>query len=396
MGFNMLSVIVPVYNSENYIERCINSIAHQTMSDLEIIIVDDGSTDKSSTLIDGAAKQDNRITVIHKQNEGLLSARLDGVRNARGDFIGFVDSDDYIEPDMFESMMHAMEDNHVDVVSTGIMRDYDDGRCVEIYDHYTPGLYTGLEDRIYPTMLYSFAHQDFGLYCNVVNKLFRRDLLLEVLEEVPHDITYGEDAAVFYGYMMKCKNIYIMDKSYYHYCIRNDSMCSTKDVQLLSSTYQLYAYLQRAFQVSEAHDSLMRQLKRYIMMIEQHNTTILYDIHPALLNHWEFSVPKDVLDSPFVIYGAGGCGQAFFRYIEQQGKQNNVVAWVDRDYISLREEASYPLTSIDDGLKTDYEFILIAVKDASIQKSVKRTLVREYNVEPETIAFVEAKEYSQF
>lgn len=392
----MLSIIVPVYNSEKYIQRCLNSIVCQNLSNIEIVLVDDGSTDDSARIIDNAAKHDNRITVIHKNNGGQLSARYEGVKCARGDIIGFVDSDDYIEPQMFECMLRVMNENDADIVSSGIIREYDDGRSVEVYDHFTPGIYNQLTRTIYPSMLHDYLYKEFGIHCNVVNKLFRRDMLLEILDQIPREIIYGEDAAIIYGYMMKSENIYIMDKAYYHYCIRNDSMCATRDKRLLHSNFQLYSYLYDVFMDSDLQGTLLRQLKQYMIMIEQHSTAVLYDIHPSLLNYWEFLVPDEVLDSQFAIYGAGGCGQAFFRYIEQQGKQRNVVAWIDRDYMSLREEASYPLLSIEDGLKEDYDCILIAIKDKAIQQDIKKSLIKEYNVNPEKVVYVEAKEYSHF
>lgn len=98
----MISIIVPVYNVEKYLERCIESIVNQTYKDIEIILVDDGSPDNCSVICDRYAEKDNRIKVIHKQNGGLINARKSGLEIAQGDYIGFVDSDDWIEPEMYE------------------------------------------------------------------------------------------------------------------------------------------------------------------------------------------------------------------------------------------------------------------------------------------------------
>lgn len=104
----LISVIVPVYNIEDYLERCIRSIMGQTYQNLEILLVDDGSTDSSGAICDRLAEEDSRIRVFHKENGGSSSARNLGIREAKGEYIGFIDSDDYIEPDMYELMAAAV------------------------------------------------------------------------------------------------------------------------------------------------------------------------------------------------------------------------------------------------------------------------------------------------
>lgn len=120
MNEPLISVIVPVYNVEKYLPKCIRSVVDQTYKNLEIILVDDGSVDSSSTICDDLAKTDKRITVIHKKNGGLSSARNAGLNVCKGSYIGFVDSDDYIEPDMYESLMNTVGCNKRTIALTGI------------------------------------------------------------------------------------------------------------------------------------------------------------------------------------------------------------------------------------------------------------------------------------
>ena len=115
-----ISVVVPVYNVEQYLEKCVNSIINQTYKNLEIILVDDGATDKSGKLCDELAKLDNRIMVYHKKNGGLSDARNYGVERATGDYIGFVDSDDYIDAEMYEKLYEALKKENVDVAESNI------------------------------------------------------------------------------------------------------------------------------------------------------------------------------------------------------------------------------------------------------------------------------------
>ena len=115
-----VSIVVPIYNVEKYLEQCIDSIINQTLKEIEIILVDDGSPDNCPQICDDYVKKDSRIKVVHKTNGGLSSARNAGIEIATGDYIGFVDSDDYIELDMYEKMYNIAIENNVDFV----MSDY--------------------------------------------------------------------------------------------------------------------------------------------------------------------------------------------------------------------------------------------------------------------------------
>lgn len=105
MEEKLISIIVPVYNAQNYLKRCVDSIVNQTYGNLEIILVDDGAEDKSPEMCDAYAAADHRIEVIHKENGGLMSAWMAGVKKSRGDYLSFIDSDDWVETDMMEVML---------------------------------------------------------------------------------------------------------------------------------------------------------------------------------------------------------------------------------------------------------------------------------------------------
>ena len=120
----MISVIVPVYKTEEYLERCVNSILNQTYKDIELIIVDDGSPDKCPAICDTFAQMDERVKVIHKVNGGVSTARNAGLEIATGDYIAFVDSDDYIELDMYEKMISKAVEYDCDVVMCDCMKSY--------------------------------------------------------------------------------------------------------------------------------------------------------------------------------------------------------------------------------------------------------------------------------
>lgn len=128
MSNPLISVIVPVYKVEPYLERCVNSIRNQTYQNLEIILVDDGSPDRCGEMCDAFGKQDSRIRVFHKENGGQSSARNLGLDNITGEYVGFVDSDDWIEPDMYQHLYELMKQNQAQIACCGVQKDFPDGR----------------------------------------------------------------------------------------------------------------------------------------------------------------------------------------------------------------------------------------------------------------------------
>lgn len=126
-----LSIIIPVYNVEKYLGQCLDSVLKQTLQDFEVILVDDGSTDGSPALCDAAAEQDGRISVVHQKNRGLSAARNAGLDIAQGEWIGFIDSDDFILSDMYEKLIHAAEREHADIAVCNFMRVDGQGKPIE-------------------------------------------------------------------------------------------------------------------------------------------------------------------------------------------------------------------------------------------------------------------------
>jgi len=165
-----ISIIVPIYNVKNYLKQCVSSIISQTYTNLEIILVDDGATDGCSELCDELAQTDNRIRVIHKPNGGLSDARNAGLDIATGDYIGFVDSDDSIESDMFELLLDNILKYNADISCCRYTRVWDNGKVEEIGNDHVVSVYKGndgLKEYIYGKTMDPF----------VCNKLYKAELL---------------------------------------------------------------------------------------------------------------------------------------------------------------------------------------------------------------------------
>lgn len=388
-----VSVIVPIYNAAPFLEKCIDSIVKQTFQDMDIILVDDGSTDDSLEICKRYQKTDTRIKVIAKKNGGLISARKAGVCAADSELIGFVDSDDWIAENMYEELVKCYEQTGCDLVSSGIIRDYEKTqRTIHVMDNYKEGLYEHLEDEIYPSMLYSSEYRDYGLYSTLVNKLFKKDKLAAVYEEIDEAVFYGEDALTLYSYCMSISKIYIKRKAYYHYNIRSGSMCNAPDSRLPYNTYLLYSGLKKAFMRSEQSTVLMKQLKKYVMDLEFHCLKTLYHINMAVFDQWEFEYPKELFSRTYVIYGAGACGQALFREIEGMNKEKNMAAWIDKEADDRKEECLYEIEKPEILREISYDYIVVAVKSEDTAKEIMEELTDLYHIEREKLIWRTARQ----
>ena len=214
-----ISVIIPIYNVEKYLKRCIESIIKQTYSNLEIILVDDGSPDGCAKICDEYKNKDERIVVIHKKNGGLSDARNAGLKVATGEIISYIDSDDYVDLDMYEKMTKAMEEKNADIVVCGTNIDYEDGhtkvKCEKEEKSFNR------EEALIE--LNSFKSFDMAVW----NKLYKR----EVVDNIEFPVgKKREDSFVMYHYFARAKKVVIINQAKYHYFQRSNSISRGKNV----------------------------------------------------------------------------------------------------------------------------------------------------------------------
>ena len=213
-----ISIIVPVYKVEQYLHRCLDSIVAQTFTDWECILIDDGSPDKSGAICDEYASKDNRFKVIHQENKGVSAARNAGLEAAKGEWIGFVDSDDWIEPNMYDYLYTTSQKNHPDCVICGFFGQHKK-RIKKM---------CGTEESI----IQLFNNKGFGGFS------FLRLLSAEKIQNIRFDITvkYMEDVKFFYEIFKNCKKIYWDNEPLYHYEQRNDSVTNEKGLTEAAKT----------------------------------------------------------------------------------------------------------------------------------------------------------------
>lgn len=212
-----LSVIVPVYNTEKYLRECIDSILTQTFTDFELILVNDGSTDGSGAICDEYADKDPRVKVIHQENGGVTRARKTGAIHSAGDYVTYVDSDDWIDPDCYHSMMTQIEKYRADIgiFAMSLEKKQPDVICNRVKLGFLSK--EMLRNSVYPYMLFDYRENCSGLIASLCNKIIRKELLLNAIAAIPDSLDYGEDAISAYLCMLNASSAYICNQAFYHY-----------------------------------------------------------------------------------------------------------------------------------------------------------------------------------
>ena len=258
---DLISIIIPVYKVEKYIHRCLESVINQTYTNLEVILIDDGSPDDCGKICDEYAKKDNRIKVVHKQNGGQSEARNQGLEIASGEYIGFVDSDNYIKEDMFEVLYKTMLKYDADITICNIVKTNNaTNECLENYKD--------IEIYDKSNSMQKLLNNHITNY--IYNKLYKRELWEGIHFPVGKIL---EDMDVMYRIIEKAKKIICTNKTEYYYFIRQDSSIAKIDVKVTKDLRNVvnkrYQYLKkerpdlidlliitRMFNIIQYHDNL--------------------------------------------------------------------------------------------------------------------------------------------
>lgn len=230
-----ISIIVPVYNTEQYLQRCVESLMKQNWSNLEILLVDDGSKDQSGQLCDQLAHADKRIRVIHKENGGLISAWKRGVEESTGDYVSFVDSDDWVEPSMILEMGAHLTGSKKEIISSDYVIEKEGGGQQYVWQALAPGEYTGerLKKEVVPQLL---GNERRYVCISRCMKLISKELVCENAHYSNPVIRLGEDTTVMLPSLIDCERLVIMDhKAYYHYLYVASSMIHKYDKGLFEN-----------------------------------------------------------------------------------------------------------------------------------------------------------------
>lgn len=357
----LISVIVPIYNIEHYVERCIESIISQTYVNLEIILVDDGSTDCSGKMCDVYAKKDERIKVIHKANGGLVSARKAGIVEASGDYATYVDGDDWIEKNMYKYLFARIED--ADIIISGVVRDYKSHSICEV-NKLPEGVYQGISlQTIYKNMICTGKFLERGVQPHIFSVLCKKKLLLENQMQVPNEINVGEDAACIYPVLLNSKKIVLINECLYHYVMRADSIMGTNDGKELDRYRFLYRYLKKRFwDVTDCKKELMMQIDYLLIYFLLLKEMRIFESAENVV----FPYADIPCGSKVIVYGTGRFGKELIRYLKES-KILSVVLWVDNSEIDKLKE----FIALE-----EYDYVIIAVLLDEIASEIERILLQ--------------------
>lgn len=222
-----ISVIIPVYNTGKYLKRCVDSIINQTHKDLDIIIVDDGSLPETAGICDSIAESDSRIRVFHKENQGVSVARNFGLTQVQGKFVGFVDSDDWIEPEMYENLLYKIEISGADVVFCDAVTIWDNGRKEQDTFINLPTSQGLQHNDITPEILIEMAG-------SVWRGLYRSKIIDNI--RFPEGLKFSEDRYFNLQVLSKTNKIYYLKETFYCRYMRNDSCVNTYHPDAVSVT----------------------------------------------------------------------------------------------------------------------------------------------------------------
>lgn len=363
----MISVIVPIYNAEKYLDKCLTSIVNQTYSDIEIILINDGSTDESLAICEKYKQDDNRIVVVSKQNEGLVRARKDGIRIAKGEYVTFVDADDWIDITTYEKVYTGM----ADIIAYGLM---------EEYEHYSKSKINTIEDGIYNKkeirskiilrMLSTEVFFEFGMLPNLVCKLIKKSLLLETMDDVSDNVTIGEDVDFFFRTVYKAESVIIKTDTLYHYRQHQKSMMRAKlPVERIRTLYwDLY-------NIKEAAG-----LTEWVLQLNQYITFVM------LLKRPEIVIPyiKELrsIHGKVVIYGAGGFGKSLYDILIEN-KNITSLSIVDKQWENMNNPG-YHIENPEIVRSDIPDKIIVAILNENVCGQVEKYLI-EMGIDRKTI-----------
>lgn len=388
----LVSVIVPVYNVEDYLEKCLGSIVKQTYQNFEVILIDDGSEDISGDICDRYASKYGSIRVYHQENRGVVLARNVGIYNAKGEYIAFVDSDDWIETTFLYTLVEIIEKNQSDVVITGIWRNIN-GKATKEFNSISAGVYE--ENNLIPfykKMLHYGDFRELGITPYLWNKLFKRDMLLNCIkDDIDLGIFEAEDHLIVYPYLLQAKKIVVTEDCLYHYVWRKSSATNNRKFNYFENISKVFLCLNRKFRETKFYDIMLPQLEAHMRMLVFIENPLAFieafsEAYIAVQRE-VFPFRKIPKDSKIILYGAGYLGKIYHNQLEVS-KYCDVVAWVDKAFYDEKYK-QLGVLSLEMASKLEHDFVVIAIKDRKTIDLVKQDLIKSGIQEEKLVEYEE-------
>lgn len=370
---NLISVIVPIYNVAPYLHECIDSIINQTYKNLEIILVDDGSSDGSEKICDEYAKNDNRIIVIHQQNKGLVCARKAGLKIATGEYIAYVDGDDWIEIQMYEYLLNKILEMDADFIDSGCIKQDKDKKISYLPKRESSkiiNLDIDIRYKIIKNLLIDNISDSYYITPSIWAKLIKKNILKKAQQKVDNNITHGEDLICTLYLLEFSSKIAYTNKYYYNYRFRQGSI--TKQNNLIEIIPKLIKMMNGIYDFSNKYNysckhfinhRIVKSMLSYSNKFQKNN----FKKYPL----YKYNNQVLIDNKSIILYGAGEVGISYYNYHKDD---MNIVCWTDKNYQNLTD---YPvkIESPDNILNYDFDYLLIAVLNENLANSIKQNLI---------------------
>lgn len=369
-----VTIIVPVYNVKSYLSKCIESILVQTYTELQILLIDDGSSDGSGEICDQYAKMDWRIEVVHTANRGLVAARKIGIEHSVGDYIGFVDGDDYIEPNMFEILLNEIIGCDADFVNMGYIRERKEGSINAFGEESKLYNLDSLKEReeFLINHVFRVGKGNFFNY-SIWSKLYKRELIKNCYFLLRDDQQYGEDMLNLCLCILQSSRIKQSDYHLYHYVVKDNSMSQLPNLEYMLKEKELIANI--AAVIQKYDEQVFLDLKKHISYFGNKKLhDIFRKVHPNThISNFYLEDIKDLRGEKIAIYGAGEVGQDYFAQLCRY-QDIEIVAWFDANWEKHKYEYA-DVKGVECVRNYDFEKIIIAINSEVIAEEIKNTLL---------------------
>lgn len=367
----LVSVVVPVFNIEPYVSICIDSICRQTYRNIEIILVDDGSSDNSGNICDNYAETDSRIRVIHKQNGGLVSARKAGYETASGEYCINVDGDDWVDESMVERLFSSIERNDADFVQCGYIEEKEN-TISHRFQEYEIEL---ADSKSRESILTSWMREEKVLGSQIFTKIYKLSFLKKCYSKVPNEMNLGEDMIFFLHSLGNAGKIASISDVLYHYRIREKSLSHAIGIENILKedilTEKLYAIIKDSFS-----NEIRQELDRWVIARKLFIIRRRMNIY---IPKYQFMNPELLFSKKIVVYGAGSVGYDCVLQLSQY-EDITIKAWVDKNYEKF-DYSQRRVRDVSDIAKCEFDYIIIAVLKKNLADEIMEELQQKYNIQ---------------
>ena len=371
-----VSIIVPIYNIDQYLDQCIQSLVIQTYKNLEIILVNDGSKDGSLEICRFYEKKDRRIKIVNKENGGLVSARKAGIGIASGDYVYYVDGDDWVDNKCIELMVQYVSEYGVEAVIAGHKREFH-GSLRAIKNHLLPGYYdkNAMEKFVYPNMISANKFFQHGVNTYSWGKLVAKELAVKLQLGIPDSIVMGEDAAFTYPMLYQARSIYVAESAWYYYRQRANSILKSpnSDDLELERLGIFFRYLKKNLLPTRFEYRLQKQMQEYFIA----NAIVRTGGALQKKRYLEVSClfGKIPIGARVCLYSSGSFGQHLYKKILSTGRYI-CVGWFDEDF---EESQFFGLPVSDPKLISDcqFDFMIVATMSSDVFNGVKAKFIQD-------------------